>query len=336
MAKIKLKKKNSSQWELVDDLPTFGEGGKSNMRGGTYWEHRKSENDSDIENALEYMPGVGNLASVNDWMDSAQTLATKPSWTTLKEFGLESLGLVPFGNLVGKTGKLKRAGMALDGAVNSLSDEGVQFKNGGKLPKAEQGLRTPIPGTQQQYQAYQDSLSLYNQSQAFLNNPEYSSDSPGSEQQRQNLLRLWHSAGNNRPERFERRGEFSRSIPIYRRPVQPIQPHVLDINQPAPASQITPSTTQTYQDLQRQTERVNPLDIRPKETFTSLQPKQLSTLSPELPTQELSIPNIEKGYFTREQQGQETGGKSYFDKKTGKRILKLGGKVNNSEWELVN
>ena len=33
-----------------------------------------------------------------------------------------------------------------------------------KLPKAGNGLNTPIKGTKEQYQAYQDSLDLYKQS----------------------------------------------------------------------------------------------------------------------------------------------------------------------------
>lgn len=150
----------------------------SRLTGGKYWEHRDPKYDSEAENMAEYIPVYGIPFGINDWMNAGQKFVQTPSWSTAGDLGLETASLIPFGKLLssvgkgtGQAAKASRAGHFLDFSINALSDESLtsdkdkkdkkenkkstappikpragqyifdpnNFKNGGKLKKAQTG-----------------------------------------------------------------------------------------------------------------------------------------------------------------------------------------------------
>jgi len=112
------------------------------LKGGEYWEHRDPKKDSDLENAFEYLPGLGNILSVNDWMASGQQYFKNPTLKNLGNLSLETLGLIPFGNVFSSAAKgaskkfvskANGAGMFFDFAINAASDENLKKEFGGNI-----------------------------------------------------------------------------------------------------------------------------------------------------------------------------------------------------------
>jgi len=98
---------------------------------------RDPKKDSNLENVLEYAPGLGNVLSVNDALTSYQKLYNNPSLDNLKNAGLETLGLIPFGSVTKGLAsglskkfvrKAKTTGYFIDTSINALSDENLDEK----------------------------------------------------------------------------------------------------------------------------------------------------------------------------------------------------------------
>lgn len=198
-----------------------------------------------------------------------------------------------------------------------------------ELPLMQQGgqVRQPIPGTQQQYQAYQDSLHNYNQSKPYEGKfPIVSNE----EMLRSlNLPLDYFNDGKEVPMGGYKlgNGNFRTKYP------QPVQPVIYrpEVNK-----------VEYYLDENgRKRGRYLTTDFKVDE-----QPIQMNRMEGNLPSIQ---PNLEfnpvpfkKGtYFTRPRQRQEQGSGSltdYFDKKTGKLLgtFRNGGKINNSDWELID
>ncbi len=123
---------------------------------------RDPKKDSELENALEYVPVLGNVLSVNDALDSYQNAIKNPSWNNIKDAGLETLGLIPFGSVTKNlaTGlskkfvrKAKAMGYFIDTGVNALSDENTDKKQqGGYIRTSKSGRQFVYPSIQEKKQ----------------------------------------------------------------------------------------------------------------------------------------------------------------------------------------
>lgn len=234
------------------------------------------------------------------------------------------------------------------------------FKNGGSIPKMQQGgnVRPPIKGTKEQYQAYQDSLDLHNYSnQSFnklLDSNTYKDwesyyDNNTNEKNKEHsvnaYIRLLNKNGVEPTPIKRLKKNFSSnqegSANLFQKPVQPI------IYQPEEnrgmSQQEAIEYEKTHPNVQWDIQHggYKPIFQRPKE-----QPINIQSVKPDLlPLPDINMFNpipFEKGtYFSRKRQSQEQsakGKKDYFDKKTGKLLgtYKNGGKVKNSDWEIIN
>lgn len=124
---------------------------------------RDPKKDSNLENVLEYVPGLGNVLSANDALDSYQKLYKNPSWDNLKDAGLETLGLIPFGSVSKGLAsglskkfvrKAKTTGYYIDTTVNTLSDEnlGEKKQQGGYIRTSKSGRQFTYPSIEQRKQ----------------------------------------------------------------------------------------------------------------------------------------------------------------------------------------
>ena len=254
--------------------------------------------------------------------------------------------------------------------LNIKKKNSSQWELVDELPKMPQGGRTPITVTDRndpRLQAYNDSLRLHNIGEEYKGKPIFSNE------ESDRITGLSSYDMEPYPMGYYKYNDTDFRA-RYKKPVQPVvyQPNVTrtltTLDRRKPEQQyvydslgVGMKTPKRIKDLPPNAElrftrdngtqnwAPNPdsqyADItaypvlqkaRIKEKFEPLpNSSAYNMLAPKVEPLQLSTPNIEKGYFTREQQGQETGGKQYFDKKTGKKILKLGGKVNNM-WELID
>lgn len=123
---------------------------------------RDPKKDSDLENALEYAPGLGNVLSANDALTSYQKLYNNPSLDNLKNAGLETLGIIPFGNVTEGLAKglskqfirkTKALGYFIDTSINALSDENIDKKQqGGYVRTSKSGRKFIYPSIEQRKQ----------------------------------------------------------------------------------------------------------------------------------------------------------------------------------------
>lgn len=121
---------------------------------------RDPKKDSNLENVLEYVPGLGNVLSANDALDSYQKLYKNPSWDNLKDAGLETLGLIPFGKVTKGLAsglskqfirKSKAMGYFIDTSTNALSDESIK-EQGGYIRTSKSGRKFTYPSIEQRKQ----------------------------------------------------------------------------------------------------------------------------------------------------------------------------------------
>lgn len=218
--------------------------------------------------------------------------------------------------------------------------------NGGGKVKGE--TRTPIAGTQQQYQAYQDSLDVYNYYNTLKNQIEATKQFPDIDT---NMRETFSTTGVGEsmlpktslarflthPESDPRRdwskynegteemmkpidvlkypsdkwySLISGILPIYKKPVQPI---TLKGDPPVKPTTVS-NLTKISAPLTRK--RESSLTIEPEQTLLPESSKNIN-FNP--------IPYEQGTYFSRPRQQQEIGGTEYFDKKTGKPLSKLQG-----------
>lgn len=85
--------------------------------GSKYWDYRDPKKDSSVENALEYVPVIGNMLSVNDMMDAQRSFYNNPNRSTATSAALETLGMYPMGKGFGKAKQFM-----VDAAVQGSSD----------------------------------------------------------------------------------------------------------------------------------------------------------------------------------------------------------------------
>jgi|694.fasta_scaffold01243_20 hypothetical protein len=105
--------------------------------GPSWWEYRNPAYDSDFENRLEYLPGAGSVAGVNDWMYSAHNLAKHPlDLRSNLAFGLETASMIPLGRII--SNPIKR--VAIEAAPQFLADQVEDYKKGGSPRKSPEKL----------------------------------------------------------------------------------------------------------------------------------------------------------------------------------------------------
>ena len=131
---------------------------------------RDPKKDSNLENVLEYVPGLGNVLSVNDALTSYQKLYNNPSLDNLKNAGLETLGLIPFGSVSkglasGLSKKFVRKattmGYFIDTSINALSDENIDKKQqGGYVRTSKSGRKFIYPSIEQRKQEIINKITM--------------------------------------------------------------------------------------------------------------------------------------------------------------------------------
>lgn len=135
---------------------------------------RDPKKDSEVENYLEYTPGLGNILSANDALTSYQKMYQKPSWNNLKDASLETIGLIPFGSVfksaatgLGRTfvRKATHMGHFVDVGINTLSDDdteiGLQKKQqGGYIRTSKSGRKFTYPSIEQRKQEIINKITM--------------------------------------------------------------------------------------------------------------------------------------------------------------------------------
>jgi len=221
-----------------------------------------------------------------------------------------------------------------------------------KVKKFPNGGKAPIKGTKEQYQAYQDSLDLYNKNFKSVKDierklPTYTRIKDEELKDFPDKIKPAISYEFN-PTKVNDNEDYSyipyykkgKLIPgvalaasIYQEPVQPIiyQPEAIN---PIQGGHLFPGTgtawNGTFQQIQNQSQRINPLDLlRPKEQPINIQSAKPDLLQGNSQQLEFNPIGFQKGsYFTRDAQQQEVGGKEYFDKVTGHKLMANGGGIN--------
>jgi len=212
------------------------------------------------------------------------------------------------------------------------------------------GQNKPIKGTKEQYQAYQDSLNNYN-------------STPGDRKRKLELFNFDYKKeqreGNWMYETFhkpvqpiiykpeEKKKKF-RTYDEYLNDVKKLTSNYVGSQGMKDAYDLVNEMLDAFPYEQMYNQNGYNIPARPKQDYQrpKEQPINIQSAKPDLlPLPDINMFNpipFEKGaYFSRERQSQEQsakGKKDYFDKKTGKLLgtYKNGGKVKNSDWEIIN
>ena len=286
------------------------------IQAGQFQQPVKEQNNTQFPKSKKFQPNIqGSRSSTETFMTGLRNLpdaikdpSNPAAWAAVGDLPmtgtkaiLEQRGARKTNNRLNKQSVEQFQDAQTLNFLNDYNDSqygttNIGMAEHGKLIKYPDGGRTPIKGTKEQYQAYQDSLNLYNSEAIFINALNDVAKPNGFNPQ--NLRKLNEAERNNEATRRIKPERVYNSMDTWQPGGNPISSYYIN------------SFKKPVQPIIYQPEVINPINI---ESFKPdlLQGSDINMFNP--------IP-FEKGtYFTRERQSQEqSGGTDYFDKKTGK------------------